>query len=704
MALATVTGYLKDVGLVSLGNRAPELVFEIDEDMVTAGSGTLIPQEPVSVTPASDGSFSVDLHPSTATNPYALYRLTVNWQSKGISRSITPKWRLLVPDAGGPIADMIAMNFPNKVVTKGDRGTDGNVLQQAAIDSLTDKNVTQDGRLTAVESKNTSQDTAITAARTGAVADAKTYTDAGDVAAKAYTDSKSAGLGTRIDNVEVKNTEQDGRLNGFLLAAGTNLNTIITTGSYTAVADSNWASLNYPQNAVITLRSFFWSATNGVHIADTYGTPSRHYFRMRNSSGWLAWESIDARIDAVEAVNVAQTSRVDDLVASGLGTGWTVLSNDVVAWAVVDASRRRSDLEIAKDGKLTQRVVDSLKARMGVGSTTESLVPEVSGSKVYLNTPSTGVRALLGTIAGASNPTLLDQSTVRVETGSGPQWITAATGVGRPVFPTTSWAAWGDSLTYSQATGQASPTWPEVVAADLGVPVYNGGRQGQATFEIAVRQGGLRPLLTVTGDSIPASGSVGVTVVSPTDGWRPSGTSVLAMEGTLAGVPGTLYHDASTHVWTFARDAAGSATACPPSTPFIGTEGVSKRADNVIIWAGTNNATQQTAILRDIASMVAWLTPYDKRYLVIGLTTPGNDAVNAALAAAYGSRFEDLRSYMISSGLAAAGITPTSDDTAAIAANNIPPSLMTDATHFNQAGYNVIGARIAARIRARNWN
>jgi hypothetical protein len=673
MALATVTGSLKDLSLVSLGNRSPELVFELDGDLVTAGSGTLIPDEPITVIPDSGGSFSVDLHPTADTNPYAPYKLTVNWQSKGINRSVTPSWRIVVPTGGGAIASMIAIVTPTRIITKGDPGTPGNALQQAAIDALTAKNVTQD--------------TAITAALTDG---------------KAYTDTKGNALGVRIDNVESKNTEQDGRLNGTLLAAGTNANTIMTTSKTTAPADAAWASLNYPGPGVNAFDTFFWSATNGIQLARTYGAGSRQSFRFRNSSGWQPWESTDTRIDLVEAVNAAQTARVDDLVASGLGTGWTVLSNDVVAFAVVDASRRRSDLEIAKDGKLTQRVVDSLKVRMGISA--DALVPEVSGSKVYLNTPSTGGRVLLGTITGASNPTLLDQSTVRVETGSGPQWINATTGAGQPVFPTVNWATWGDSLTYNQATGQASPTWQEIMAADLGVTVYNGGRGGQASGEIAVRQGGLRPLLTVTGNSIPASGTVTVTAISPTDGWRPSGTSVLAMEGTLAGIPGTLYHDASTGAWTFTRDASGSVTACPAATAFIGTEGVNKRADNVIIWAGTNNTSQPTAILRDIASMVDWLTPYDKRYLIIGLTTPGNESINASLAATYGNRFEDLRAYMISSGLAAAGITPTTDDTAAIAANNIPPSLMTDATHFNQAGYNVIGARFAARIRARNWN
>lgn len=589
-----------------------------------------------------------------------------------------------------PDGDEALRNGDNVISANAQKSEDESQSARGRLGLIEQKNTAQDGRLDKVEAKDATQDANIANLlnAAGFTGDPLALNDAAFAETLTNGTATSAALDVRLT----------ARVPPIVAAAIASNPTVASSAATMAQNTAGLVPVWKATTAYVAGQRAI--APNGDVVSAKVNFTSGAAYDPAN---WNA-STQDGRIGAVETVNTAQTARVDDLVASGLGTGWTVLSNDVVAWAVVDASRRRSDLEIAKDGKLTQRVVDSLKARMGVGVLPETLVPEVSAGKVYLNTPSTGGRVLLGTIAGASNPSLLDPNTVRVDTPSGPQWINAATGAARPVFPTLNWTAWGDSLTYSQATGQANPTWPQIVATNLGVPVYNGGRQGQASAEIATRQGGLRPLLAVTGDSIPASGSVGVTVVSPTDGWRPSGTSLLAMEGTLAGIPGTLYHDAATQVWTFTRAAAGSATACPASTPFIGTEGDDKRADNVIIWAGTNNNTQQTAILRDIASMVAWLTPYDKRYLVIGLTTPGNDAVNAALAAAYGSRFEDLRSYMISSGLSAAGITPTTDDTAAIAANNIPPSLMTDATHFNQAGYNVIGARIAARIRARNWN
>lgn len=122
MATATVTGSLKDLGLVSMGDRVPELVFEIDEELVIVGSSTLIPAEPVKAIPASNGSFTVDLQESLGTNPYSPYKLTINWSSSGIPRTVSPSWRVVVPAGGGAIGDMLAVATPSQIILKGAPG------------------------------------------------------------------------------------------------------------------------------------------------------------------------------------------------------------------------------------------------------------------------------------------------------------------------------------------------------------------------------------------------------------------------------------------------------------------------------------------------------------------------------------------------------------------------------------------------------
>jgi hypothetical protein len=266
---------------------------------------------------------------------------------------------------------------------------------------------------------------------------------------------------------------------------------------------------------------------------------------------------------------------------------------------------------------------------------------------------------------------------------------------------------WGDSLTYSltKISGkwqQADPTWLETISEDLEVETGNFGLPSEGSAEIAIRQGGLRPAVTVSGGQIPAgvTAPVHITAVTPHDGWTQyAKAGTLKMHGSLAGTPGTLQHTVESGVETFSfvPDAAPeSAIPVAPQTLFSGDEGNDYRTCTQIIWAGTNNSDEPRAITRDIASMAQWV-PQPKRYLIIG-TVP---SVRDELSAVYGQRFVDLHGWLVSDGLAAAGISPTPEDGEAIAAGLIPPSLRVDSAHFTPGAYTAIGHYIADVIRAR---
>jgi hypothetical protein len=272
-------------------------------------------------------------------------------------------------------------------------------------------------------------------------------------------------------------------------------------------------------------------------------------------------------------------------------------------------------------------------------------------------------------------------------------------------------AAFGDSLTYALTKdggrwAQASPTWLDTMAADLGGwCTFNGGVPSEGSAEIAVRQGGLRPRVTLSGNQITASGDeVPITAVSPSDGWSlDSNAGVLPVHGTLAGVAGNLQHRpaSDTHTWSFLPDAAPtSPVSVPMGTEFLGDRELGVEDALQVIWAGTNNAVQHDAIKRDIAAMVRSLAP-SARYLVIG-TIPG---IKDDLAATYGPRFVDLRGWLSTHGLTAAGIrSPTADDLSAVAAGGIPPSLTVEAGHFTQAGYDAIGHHLATVVVGLGWD
>jgi hypothetical protein len=265
---------------------------------------------------------------------------------------------------------------------------------------------------------------------------------------------------------------------------------------------------------------------------------------------------------------------------------------------------------------------------------------------------------------------------------------------------------WGDSLTYSltkvdNTYQQAVPTWLDTLSGDLHVDAKNFGFPSLGSAEIAVRQGGLKPLVTLSGNQIPpaSKAEIAVDAVSPSDGWsQVHDAGTLTMHGTLAGVPGSLQHTITSGVesFSFVPDAApASAVAVPAKSVFSDDEGDPYRDHFQIIWAGANDGPHLAAILRDVASMVHWLTN-PRRYVVVG-TIP---QITSELSVAYGPHFTDLQSWLISDGLKAARITPTPQDTEAIAAGQVPPSLrLDDGIHFTQAAYTAIGHHLASVIK-----
>jgi len=265
---------------------------------------------------------------------------------------------------------------------------------------------------------------------------------------------------------------------------------------------------------------------------------------------------------------------------------------------------------------------------------------------------------------------------------------------------------WGDSLTYSltkspDGWNQANPTWLQTVSADLGVTTKNFGKPSEGSAEIAVRQGGLRPSITLLDNTIPSGTTDAVPVVSinPNDGWSQySDAGTMEMRGTLEGVTGSLQHSVRNNVssFSFVPDAPpDEPVLVKPMSAFSGDEGAKYRRCVQIIWAGTNNYLQGAAITRDIASMINWM-PSPRRYLIIGTIS----SIDHELMVAYGSRYVNLTNWLSTNGLAAAGIDPTPDDIEAMRLKQIPPSLRVDNAHLTQDAYTAVGHYISSVLEA----
>lgn len=266
--------------------------------------------------------------------------------------------------------------------------------------------------------------------------------------------------------------------------------------------------------------------------------------------------------------------------------------------------------------------------------------------------------------------------------------------------------AWGDSMT--QTAHGSGDTFPNHLGDLIGVPVVNGGRGGETSTGIAIRSGGLNLRLTVAGNSIPASGAVTVTA-EPGTLYRPE--SAWNFYGKLAGIYGTLTRAANTNVWTFTRTNTGSVTAVLPGAPFE-VSSATDYADFAVIWAG-HNLTDHAVVLRDVGAMVERARQQGQSFVVLSLlntaTQPAGNAgykvfadLNAALATTYGAAFLDVRRFLIDHGLSVAGISATAGDTTAIAEDRVPPSLMFDTIHLNDAGRIVVAKYVAMFLTARN--
>lgn len=311
--------------------------------------------------------------------------------------------------------------------------------------------------------------------------------------------------------------------------------------------------------------------------------------------------------------------------------------------------------------------------------------------------------------------------------------------------PTATLACWGDSLTYG--VGGGGVTYPDLLASELGVSVYNGGIIGERSSGVAARQGGRLPVVSVPapfGEPLPPrTFRVNLDQALP---WYER-TMVIQEEGTLhgelAGVPGTLnkqgdYRNEFTPYY-FTRDTG---TDRPRPGTFAADIGVQYAGVDQIIWCGHNDlrlidapnvppglgVPTQDLVWENIAKMRAYAeaSAGPDRYLVLSLlngkgagngkTTTGRPteyyknvvlSLNPRLAAELGlEHYLDVRTWLVQDALAYGGLEPTQKDLRDIE-EDIPPSSLTVPSakdpHLNALGYTLLAQYLADRLVELGW-
>ena len=265
---------------------------------------------------------------------------------------------------------------------------------------------------------------------------------------------------------------------------------------------------------------------------------------------------------------------------------------------------------------------------------------------------------------------------------------------------------WGDSLTHAGGiASRLSALLPDVT-------VVNRGMSGQNSAHIAGRQGGVPAVMTVIGGAIPASGGVEIDTRT-TNILIESGYPARSLTGYLAGVHGTLSVPSGTTTHTFTRTTDGTPVEIPDGAPFWTDDGIAARRGAQVIWMGRNNLGTELPTTY-LPGMIEHLSPARKRVVVLSVTNSPDEgigteryelfqAVNEELRVMGGECFLDVRRWLIDEGLAAVGITPTAEDTAAVAVDAVPPSLTSDGIHFTTAAQTAIGTWLHTQLGALGW-
>jgi len=291
-----------------------------------------------------------------------------------------------------------------------------------------------------------------------------------------------------------------------------------------------------------------------------------------------------------------------------------------------------------------------------------------------------------------------------------------------PAVDTTTIYAWGDSRT--AGAGDSIPyRFPEFLAALVSpMTSVNKGIGGQTSIMISARQGGWPLLLSVTDNTIPASGAVTVTAYS-TDIFNSSGTPLTAGShtGKLAGIAGTYTSDGLGGL-TFTRTTAGTATVIKKYSPFIPDAGANNRNKINFICIGTNNAGTDNITgavgstydnVRYAKAMFDYVLTGGGLPIVAGVidnnpTSTANTvdcvALNNQYKSIFGRYYVDFfrppTAEELATANAAIGTTYsfTSNDNTDIAAGKWPRGLYADSVHFLRHGQYIHALRVQRHL------
>lgn len=240
---------------------------------------------------------------------------------------------------------------------------------------------------------------------------------------------------------------------------------------------------------------------------------------------------------------------------------------------------------------------------------------------------------------------------------------------------------------------------------------------GQTSTEIAARIGAWPVYAKPTGNSVPASGAVGVTIVAAPTAPHVGAIDLLrhtgdrSMPGWLGGVYGTLSRTGGVPNnavdltrYTFTRQSAGAAVATDAA---LGVQFVPDLGDmlnrTVILWAGNNNYFEPEIIKRDVRACVATFQALRTRFVLLTLMNGDfqgrrkNDVPNTDY-----QRIIDYNTWLMNEfpryALDIRTLMPRTADT-----DVVDPAYRVDGIHLTNPGYDLVDTHTLRFELERGW-
>lgn len=280
---------------------------------------------------------------------------------------------------------------------------------------------------------------------------------------------------------------------------------------------------------------------------------------------------------------------------------------------------------------------------------------------------------------------------------------------------------WGDSLTIG--TGGGGVNYPNVLERLIQeklmpetledvpvIEVINMGVGGEDTNTILGRNGAVP--FVVSEDFVIPEGKEAVDIMFCSANGKnvaPLRQDNAGMESVVInGVLGEIQviqesYTSDEYSYTFTRSKRGDVVEILAGTPII-TSGAEIGTDYwTVIFIGENGGYDTPAeLIIQQRAIIDHQTANNENYIIVGLhtgTAENREELEKAMVAEYGEKYINLREYLCTEGLEAAGLKGTEEDLAMMQNGMTPASLMIeDKCHFNEHGYRIIGKLIFDRM------